>query len=57
MTALFKTTMFFADEPKDTLKKEVTEVTFKPSLLTFEQDIMKQMGIVENGKQPQTFWY
>ncbi|GAU96799.1 hypothetical protein RvY_08187 [Ramazzottius varieornatus] len=53
----FKSRATYRDEPKDTLKKEVTEVTFKPSLLTFEQDIMQQMGIVENGKQPQTFWY
>lgn len=45
------------NKDKDTDKNEVNLVTFKPKLMTFEQDIMDQMGIKEEREYKPTFWY
>lgn len=42
---------------KDTPEKELNKVTFKPKLMTFESDIMEQMGIKEDRKPGKTYWY
>lgn len=42
---------------KDTKDDELKEVTFKPRLCTFEQDIMEVMGIKEDRKPAKTYWY
>lgn len=47
----------YKEQDKDTLQKELTKVTFKPKLKTFEQDIMDQMGIKEDRKKAKTYWY
>jgi len=47
----------YNDQPCDTSEKDLTKVTFKPSLSTFEQDIMKAMGIKEDRKRAPNFYY
>ena len=42
---------------KDTLASAVEEVTYEPSLATFEMDLMKQYGIKEDRVPRKTFWY
>jgi len=44
-------------QPCDTDEKTLTKVTFKPSLSTFEQDIMKKMGIKEDRQRASNFYY
>jgi len=46
-----------AESEKDTKEEELKEVTFKPKLCTFEQDIMNVMGIKETRKRAKTYWY
>lgn len=48
---------FLAETPKDTRENEVTKVTFKPKLMTFETEIMEAMGIREDRKPAKTYWY
>jgi len=47
----------YQEQPWDTKEKELLEVTFKPSLKSFEADIMESMGIKEERKKAPTFWY
>jgi large subunit ribosomal protein L24 len=47
----------FSESEKDTQSSEVTEITFEPTLKTFEMDIMEQMGIHEDKVPSKTFWY
>lgn len=42
---------------KDTPEKELKKVTYKAKLMTFESDIMEQMGIKEDRKPGKTYWY
>lgn len=56
-TADFKTKSAYIERDKDTKGKVVTEITFKPTLQTFEMDIMNQMGIVEDRIPTKTIWY
>lgn len=53
----YKTRATYTDKPKDTAGSVVGEITFKPSLCTFEMDIMKQMGIVDERVPKKTYWY
>ena len=45
------------NKEKDTPEAVLKEVTFKPKLCTFEQEIMEKMGIKEDRKPARTFWY
>jgi len=48
---------YVESDTKDTKEDELVEVTFRPKLCTFEEDIMQEMGIVENRKPAKTYWY
>jgi len=45
------------DSDKDSTEEEVMEETFRPRLRTFNEDIMKVMGIKEDKKWPKYYWY
>lgn len=53
----YKTRATYTDKPKDTPGTVVGEITFKPSLQTFEMEIMKVMGIQEEREVKPTYWY
>lgn len=42
---------------KDTRSDAVTETTYKPQLLSFEEEVLLSMGVTEQRKRAQTFWY
>ncbi|CAB3408683.1 unnamed protein product [Caenorhabditis bovis] len=44
-------------EGKDTTADEVLERTYVPKVMSFEQEIMNEMGIEENRKPAPTYWY
>lgn len=46
-----------ANEYKDTAPKVVEEITYEPSLATFEMDVMQAMGIKETRVPGKTWWY
>ncbi|KAI0232295.1 putative 39S ribosomal protein L24, mitochondrial [Lamellibrachia satsuma] len=46
----------YIESAKDTVNNEVTEVTFKPKLTTFNEDIMEAMGINEDRKRAKTYF-
>jgi len=47
----------YIESDKDTKEDELLAVTFKPNVCTFEEEIMKEMGIVDNRKPAKTYWY
>ncbi|ELU00889.1 hypothetical protein CAPTEDRAFT_170410 [Capitella teleta] len=47
----------YKDSDKDTSEKLLKEVTFKPKVMTFEDEIMDAMGIKEERKRAKTYWY
>uniref|UniRef100_A0A2C9KDT2 Large ribosomal subunit protein uL24 C-terminal domain-containing protein n=2 Tax=Biomphalaria TaxID=6525 RepID=A0A2C9KDT2_BIOGL len=47
----------YIEQTWDTKEKELIKVTFKPVVLSFEEDIMKSMGIVETRKRAPNFYY
>lgn len=47
----------YLDSEKDTRDSDLTVITFKPKLTTFEQDIMDSMGIKETRMPAKTYWY
>ncbi|XP_044735868.1 probable 39S ribosomal protein L24, mitochondrial [Chrysoperla carnea] len=53
----YKTKNAYKGAEKDTTSEAVTEVTFQPKLLTFEMEIMKEMGIEEDRIPSKTYWY
>ncbi|XP_058789013.1 large ribosomal subunit protein uL24m [Phymastichus coffea] len=56
-TANYKTPQTYPEGDKDTQKNQVEQITFKPSLKTFEMEIMEKMGIKEDRIQKPTYWY
>ncbi|BES99469.1 ribosomal protein L24 [Nesidiocoris tenuis] len=48
---------YVENKEKDTTDKDLTEITFKPTLSTFEMDVMKAEGIVETRTPSKTYWY
>ena len=48
---------FCLETDKDTKEDDLSEVTFKPKLCMFEDDIMKVMGIKEDRKWPKVYYY
>lgn len=53
----YKTRATYVDKPKDTPGNVVGEITYKPSLQTFEMEIMKAMGIEEERVPKESYWY
>ncbi|GAB0098880.1 Probable 39S ribosomal protein L24, mitochondrial [Sergentomyia squamirostris] len=53
----YKTKKTYLEREKDTVAKVVEEITFKPTLQTFEMEIMKEMGIQEERVPKKSFWY
>lgn len=53
----YQTRAGYKDQPEDTDEKTAHKRTFQPVLKTFEQDIMDQVGIVDEGQPGRTFWY
>lgn len=53
----YKTPSTYKEGPKDTTKKQVEKISFKPELKTFEMDIMDKMGIKEDRVQKKYYWY
>ncbi|EZA48957.1 hypothetical protein DMN91_011855 [Ooceraea biroi] len=53
----YKTPALYKEQPKDTTKDDVTNITFEPKLKTFEMDIMDEMGIKEDRIPKKTYWY
>ncbi|XP_005096571.2 probable 39S ribosomal protein L24, mitochondrial [Aplysia californica] len=47
----------YIEQNWDTKEKELTKVTYKPSLSSFEADIMQAMGIKEDRKRAPVFYY
>ncbi|XP_053561277.1 39S ribosomal protein L24, mitochondrial [Bombina bombina] len=45
------------DGPKDTSVEDALEKTYVPALKTFQEEIMENMGIVENRRYRKSFWY
>ncbi|XP_027598269.1 39S ribosomal protein L24, mitochondrial [Pipra filicauda] len=45
------------DGPKDTSVEDALAKTYKPSLKTFEEEIMDAMGIVETRRAKKSYWY
>ncbi len=57
-TVDYKTPSGYApNKYKDTKAKDVEEITYEPSLATFEMDIMRKHGIKEDRDPAPTFWY
>ncbi|XP_015908930.1 large ribosomal subunit protein uL24m [Parasteatoda tepidariorum] len=53
----YKNKKYYSEQPKDTKAKDVEEITYKPRLLTFEQEIMEECGLKEDNVPVKTFWY
>ncbi|EFN78867.1 probable 39S ribosomal protein L24, mitochondrial [Harpegnathos saltator] len=53
----YKHMKLYMNQPKDTVKEQVMQVTFKPVLKTFEMDIMENMGIKEDRVPKKYYWY
>lgn len=53
----YKTKSTYVEQPKDTPAKALERITFVPKLMTFEQDIMEEMKITEEGEPAKTYWY
>jgi len=53
----YKLRSAYLEGDKDTRKDVAEQVTFQPTLQTFEMDIMRSMGIKETRIPKKTFWY
>ncbi|GFQ68891.1 probable 39S ribosomal protein L24, mitochondrial [Trichonephila clavata] len=53
----YKVQKFYVEQPKDTPAAEAEKITFRPRLMTFEQEIMENMDIKENKVPCKTYWY
>lgn len=53
----YKSKRTYKESTKDTTSDDLSEVTFSPTLETFEMNIMKSMGIKEERLPVQTYWY
>ncbi|KAF5292330.1 hypothetical protein FQA39_LY03364 [Lamprigera yunnana] len=56
-TVDYKTRGTYQEQPKDTVEKDLGEITFEPSLKTFEMDVMDKMGIKEDRVCKKSYWY
>lgn len=53
----YKSKTTYVEQPKDTRAKELEKITFAPRLMTFEQEIMEELGIKEDRVPAKTYWY
>lgn len=53
----YKSKKAYIEREKDTVAAVASEITFEPTLQTFEMEIMKEMGIEEDRIPGKTFWY
>jgi len=53
----YKDKRYYQEQPKDTKAKDAEAITFKPRLMTFEQEIMEEKGIKEERTPKKTYWY
>jgi large subunit ribosomal protein L24 len=53
----YKTKGTYIEREKDTSGSVASEITFKPSLQTFEMEIMREMGIEEERVPKKSYWY
>lgn len=53
----YKDAKIYIERDKDTPEKVVTEITFEPTLETFEMRVMRDMGIEEDRIPAKTYWY
>jgi len=49
--------LYKANEYKDTVPRDVTNITYEPNLATFEMDVMQAMGIKETRIPKKSWWY
>lgn len=49
--------MVVTESPKDTSVEDTLKETYKPALATFEEEVMMEMGIVDDRKRKITYWY
>ncbi|XP_071453393.1 large ribosomal subunit protein uL24m [Hetaerina americana] len=53
----YKTSNTYLESAKDTTAEDISSITFKPSLQTFEMDIMKSLSIEEDRVPAKSYWY
>jgi large subunit ribosomal protein L24 len=53
----YKTPNTYKENDKDTKSDDIKEITFSPTLKTFEMDIMDSMGIKEDRVCAPSYWY
>uniref|UniRef100_T1II11 Large ribosomal subunit protein uL24m n=1 Tax=Strigamia maritima TaxID=126957 RepID=T1II11_STRMM len=53
----YKTKSTYTEKLKDTKPEDLEEITYTPSLQTFEMDIMEQLKIKENAIPAKSYWY
>ncbi|KAG4073056.1 hypothetical protein HA402_009475 [Bradysia odoriphaga] len=56
-TVDYKSKKAYVEREKDTPAAVASAVTFEPKIMTFEMEIMKEMGIEEDRIPGKTFWY
>jgi len=53
----YKTKEVYLEQPKDTTTEHLKKTTFVPKVMTFEMEIMEEMGIKEDKVPYPMFWY
>ncbi|KRT78314.1 hypothetical protein AMK59_8190 [Oryctes borbonicus] len=53
----YKSKATYVEQPKDTTSDDAIEITFSPTLQTFEMSIMESMGIKDDRVPPRSYWY
>lgn len=53
----YKKQNIYVERPKDTPGDVVKEITFEPTLETFEMQVLKKLGISDDREPPKTYWY
>lgn len=56
-TVDYKSKKAYIEREKDTPADAASEITFEPTLQTFEMEIMKEMNIEEDRIPAKTYWY
>ncbi|KAK3868439.1 hypothetical protein Pcinc_026166 [Petrolisthes cinctipes] len=53
----YKSKASYAEQSKDTISDDLTQITFQPTLKTFEMDIAEKMDIKDDRVPVKTYWY
>lgn len=56
-TADYKSKKAYIEREKDTTAAVASEITFEPKMMTFEMEVMQEMGIKEDRIPGKTYWY